>query len=250
MRKIFLASVLVLALCAAQMVEPASVGLAGTQPEQGRYLVGIEYNTLKGRPVCDPVDTAIDPAQIDASGNQYIGKFTYGVTNRLAVVVKGGTADLKLWNSETSVAYEHSSGTAGGIGVRGVFYEDLSLGLSLGASAQYFAFSPKDDAYYKRSAKWKEWDGALCLSILNEYVDTTSLIQPFTLTAAGFHVGARYSDVRIDWTTAASEGKLDAKENTGFFTGFDLFFNNRYLLSVEARLNDEKAYTWAFSFKL
>ena len=226
-------------------VECASVGVPGFLPERGRYIMAFEYNTVKGRNLSD---ASFGTQALDTGSKQYVAKIVYGLSDRISLLAKAGSADLKLWNPNASATYIHSSDLAWGLGVRTVFFEDLKLGLSLGAGAQYFTFEPNVTSD-NRTAEWTEWDGSLYMCIVNVVTESKSLVEPFTLTASTFHAGVRYSDAHVDWTYGSTSGTLDADKNFGFFTGFDFVFNDNYILGIEARFSDEKAYSAALGFK-
>lgn len=226
-------------------VECASIGTPGFLPERGRYIIAFEYDTLNSRNFSD---AKLGTYALEASSKKYVAKIVYGLSDRISLIAKGGSADLKLWNPNASATYTHSSDPAWGLGVRTVFFEDLKLNLSLGAGAQYFTFEPGKTSD-NRTAEWTEWDGSLYMCIVNVITEAKSLVDPFTLTASTFHAGVRYSDAHVDWTYGSSSGTLDADDTFGFFAGFDFVFNDNYILGIEARFSDESAYSAVLGFK-
>ena len=230
-------------LFAASAVESASIGGPGFFPEKGRYIIAMEYDSLKERAFSD---SAFSSQPVNAECKQYLGKLVYGISHRLSLVVKGGSSDMKIWEGNTSKRSQ-SGGTAYGLGTKIIFYEDLNLGLNLCGEAQYFAFSPKDSG--TKTAEWKEWDGALFVTIVNIITESESLVEPFSLTSAGFHAGLKYSNADIKWTDGSASGTLECDDTLGFFGGFDFVFNDNYLLGIEARFSDEKVYTAALGVK-
>ena len=224
-------------------VEAASIGGPGFLPEKGRYVIAVEYDSLKERAFSD---STFSSQSVNAECKQYVAKVVYGLSHRVSVVVKGGSSDLKIWEG-TTAKRSQSGGLAYGLGAKVIFYEDLNLGLNLCGEAQYFSFSPGDSG--SETAKWKEWDGALFVTIVNMITEAESLVEPFSLTSTGFHAGLRYSNANIDWTSGSTSGTLEADDTVGFFGGFDFVFNDNYLLGIEARFSDEKAYTAALGFK-
>ena len=224
-------------------VESASIGGPGFLPEKGRYIIAMEYDSLKSRAFSD---SAFCSQSVNAECKQYLAKLVYGLSHRVSLVVKGGSSDMKIWEGNTSKR-SHGGGMAYGLGTKIVFYEDLNLGLNLCGEAQYFSFSPKDSG--TKTAEWKEWDGALFITIVNAITESKSLVEPFSLTAAGFHAGVKYSNANIEWTNGSASGTLESDDTVGFFGGFDFVFNDNYLLGIEARFSDEKAYTAALGFK-
>ena len=226
-------------------VECASIGTPGFLPERGRYIMAFEYDTVRGRPLSD---AKFGTQSLDTESKQYYAKIVYGLSDRISLLAKAGSADLKLWNPNATATYTHASDLAWGLGVRTIFFEDLKLNLSLGAGAQYFTFEPNVTSD-KRTAEWKEWDGSLYMCIVNVVTEAKSLVEPFTLTSSSFHAGVRYSDANVDWTYGSTSGTLEADDNFGLFTGFDFVFNDNYILGIEARFSDEKAYSAVLGFK-
>ncbi len=235
----------ILFLVSAIAVECAPVGNPGFLPERGRYIVGFELNSLKGR---DISHSAFGAQPLDVESGQYLGKIVYGLTDRLSLLAKAGSAELNLWDRNTSTWYKHSSDLAWGGGFKLIFYEDLKLGLSLGGGAQYLTFEPKETTD-NRTAEWTEWDGSFFMSVVNNVRESKSLIEPFTLTSTSFHTGVKYSDVNVDWTNGAASGTLEADDNFGYFVGFDFVFSDNYLMGIEARFSDEKAYSAVLGFR-
>ncbi len=225
--------------------ECTSVGAPGFLPERGRYIMGFEYGSVKGR---DVSDSKLGAKALDVESGQYLAKILYGLSDRVSLLARIGSSDLKLWNPNTSATYNHSSDLAWGLGVRTIFFEDLELGLSLGGGAQYFTFEPQKTSD-NRTAEWTEWDASLYVVVVNTVDESTSLVEPFTLTSSSFHAGARYSDASIDWTYGGLKGSLESDDSFGFFTGFDFVFNDAYILGIEARFSDERAYTATLGFK-
>ena len=243
MKKILILLAVVLGFTLA--VECASVGAPGFLPERGRYIVGFEYGSVKGR---DLSDSKLGTNALEVESAQYFAKILYGLSDRISLLARIGSSDLKLWNPNTSATYNHSSDLAWGLGLKTIFFEDLGLGLSLGGGAQYFTFEPKKTSD-NRTAEWTEWDASLYMVIVNIVSEATSLVEPFTLTSTSFHAGARYSDASVDWTYGGLKGSLQSDESFGFFTGFDFVFNDNYILGIEARFSDESAYTATLGFK-
>jgi hypothetical protein len=243
MKRILIALSVVLGCALA--VECASVGAPGFLPERGRYIMALEYNSVKGRDFTDP---KLGPWSLDTEGKQFIGKVTYGLSDRVSLVAKLGSSELKLWDPNASTGYEHGNDLTWGLGLRTIFYEDPAIGLSIGAGAQYFTFEPKKTSA-NRTAEWKEWDGSVYMCIANVVAGREALFEPFALTSTSFHAGMRYSDARVEWTSPSQSGKLNSDDNFGYFTGFDFVFNDSYIMGVEARFSDENAYTAVFGFK-
>jgi hypothetical protein len=238
-------SVWILVLACAMVVESASEGNPGFIPERGRYIIGFEYGSVKGRNLSD---STFGTQALDTESAQYLTKIVYGLSDRISLLAKVGSADLKLWNPNASVSYSYSGDLAWGGGFRTNFYEDLALGLSLGLGAQYFTFEPKKTSD-NRTAEWKEWDGSLYMCMENIVSDATSLVEPFKLSSTSFHAGVRYSDVKVDWTYGSATGQLAADDSFGFFVGFDFVFDENYIMGVEARFSDEKAYSAVLGFR-
>ncbi len=235
----------ILILACAMVVECASEGNPGFLPERGRYIMGFEYSSVKGRNLSD---SKFGTQALDVESKQSLAKIIYGLSDRISLLAKVGSSDLKLWNPNASTNYSHSGDLAWGGGFRVNFYEDLKLGLSLGGGAQYFTFEPKETTG-NRTAEWKEWDGSLYMCIENVVSDATSLVEPFKLSSTSFHAGVRYSDVKVDWTYGSQSGQLAADDNFGFFVGFDFVFDENYIMGVEMRFSDEKATSAVLGFR-
>ena len=235
----------ILVLVSTVAIECASVGNPGFLPERGRYIVGLEYNSVKGRELSD---ATLGTLALDTESKQSLAKIVYGLSDRISLVAKAGSSEVNLWDQNTSTTYSHSSDLAWGLGLRTLFYEDLKLGLSLGAGAQYFTFEPKPTSD-NRTAEWKEWDTSLYMCIVNVVSEAKSLVEPFVLTSSSFHTGVRYSDAEVEWTTSTQSGTLEADNNFGYFFGFDFVFSDNYIMGIEARFSDEKAYSAVLGFK-
>ena len=235
----------ILVLVSTVAIECASVGNPGFLPERGRYIIGFELNSVKGRNLSD---TTLGSLALDTESKQYLAKIVYGLSDRISLVAKGGQSEANLWDPNASTTYSHSGDLAWGLGLRTLLYEDLKLGLSFGIGAQYFTFEPKPTSDI-RTAEWKEWDGSLYMCIVNVVSEAKSLVEPFVLTASSFHAGMRYSNAEVDWTTSTQSGTLEADDNFGYFVGFDFVFSDNYIMGIEARFKDEKAYSAVLGFK-
>ncbi len=241
-----LAAILIMVICAAVAGEAGaiSVGVPGRPVLQGRVVSGLEYSSIKDRDLGDPL---LGPNKLKTDSRQFFGKLTYGLTDRVTIFGKLGVADLQLWDENQQVLYDHGGDLAYGAGLKVKFYEDLSLGLTLWAGGQYFAFDPSD-ANGGRSASWVEYQGELGLSLTKTIIEAESLVEPFLLTHTGFHAGLKFSDVNVDWTTPSLGGTMEAMDSVGFFTGFDVLFNDLFLISAELRAGDEMAMAAGLGF--
>jgi len=238
-------SLAVMVLAFAIFGECASVGNPGFLPEKGRYIMGFEYNSVKGG---DLSDSKFGTRPLEPESKQSLAKIVYGLSDRLSILAKVGSSDLVLWNPNASTSYSHSSALGWGAGFRVIFYEDLGLGLSLGGGAQYFTFEP-DKTNDNRTAELVQWDSSLFMCIMNRIADADSYVEPFRLTSTSFYTGARYSETQIDWTYGSSSGTLEADDNFGIFAGFDFVFDDNYIMGIEARFSDEKAYSAVLGFR-
>lgn len=227
------------------IIECASVGNPGFLPERGRYVLGFEYDSVKGK---DLSDITLGTQALDTEAKHSLAKIVYGLSDRLSLLAKFGTADLNLWNPNTSTTYSHSGDLGWGLGFRTIFYEDLKLGLNLGGGAQYFTFEPENTTD-GRTAEWKEWDASIGMCIVNIVSEAKSLVEPFALTSTTFYAGIRYSDAEVEWTYASQSGKLTADDDFGYFVGFDFIFNDNYIIGIEGRFSDEKATSAVLGFK-
>ena len=227
------------------VVECASVGAPGFLPERGRYIIGVEYNSVKGRNLNDP---ELGTLSLDAGGEGYIGKIVYGLSDRISLVAKVGAPELELWDPNASGAYNHASNLGWGLGIRTILFEDRKFGVSLGAAAQYFTFEPKETTD-GRTAEWSEWDGSLYMCLVEIVTEAKHVVDPFVLTSSSLLLGVRASDAKVDWTYGSQSGQLKAADNFGYFVGLDFVFGHSYILGFEARFSDEKAYTSVLGFK-
>ena len=226
-----------------------NVGHPGEQPDRGNFFLGAEIISMKDH---DLADSRLGASALQPDSARYLANVTYGFTDRITIFAKLGAADCTLWNPNAGTNYEHDNGIAYGLGIRGVLYEDIGIGMRVGIGAQYFAFSPDD--YYDaatgiRELEWKEWQGELFMRLGSRMSEGHPLFKPFQLTGTGFYVGVKYSDVQADWKTLAASGTLEAIDNMGMFAGFDLTFNETYMLTVEACLKDETLYAAGLTFK-
>lgn len=230
-------------------VQAAPVGLPADLPAAGKYIFGIEANSLQERKL---FDEKLGTFIVKADSKQFLAKAVYGLSDRMAGFIKLGQADALLEDPNAAANYNHGGEIAWGLGGKMLLYEDIPIDLRLIGEAQYFNFSPGDaeTSSGTRTAKWSEFQfgGYALLTKLSE--STHPIIEPFTVTATSFYVGAKYSDVSVDWSTRGSSGTLDADTNLGFFAGVDFTFNDKYTLSLEGRFKDEQAMTIGLNFNL
>lgn len=250
MKRFLILMVLVTAfLFVGQTVRAIDVFHPGDLPDRGSFFIGAEMVSMKDR---DLADGRLGAQALLPDSRRYLANLAYGITDRISVFAKVGAADCRMWNPNTGTNYLHDNGIAYGGGLRGVIYEDIGLGMRVGIGAQYFAFSP-DDFYDattgRRELDWREWQGEVFMHLGRRISESHPLFDPFRLTATGFYLGAKYGDVEAEWKTLSDSGTLSAVDNMGMFTGFDLTFNEMYMLTVEASLSDETAYTVGFTFK-
>jgi hypothetical protein len=228
-----------LSFCAVS--ESASVGAPGIQPEDGRFIFGLEYVSVRGRELFDE-DFEAQP--VDTEALHFLGTVKYGLSDRLKLFGKLGSSDLNLYGSSL---YPHSSDMGWGGGFNFIVFEDLATSMQLIAGAQYYTYEPKEAE--NRSFKWQEWDASLRMLFINYVAESEALVEPFALSHATFYAGMRYSDAKVDWTKGSSSGTLSAEETFGYFAGIDFVFNENYIATIEGRFRDESAYTAAIGFK-
>ncbi len=230
-----------IALVFCSVSEPASVGAPGILPGHGRFIFGLEYASVRGRTL---FDADFEPRPVDTEAKHFLGTVKYGLTDRLMLFGRLGSSDLTIYGQ---TLYPHASDIGWGGGFNFVMFEDLAMNLSLVAGAQYYTYEPNPTE--DRSFKWQEWDASMRVLIVNYVADPRALVEPFALTHATFYSGLRYSDVKVDWTQGPHSGTLDAEDNFGYFAGVDFVFDDNYIITIEGRFRDERAYTAALGFK-
>ena len=238
MKKIFV--VLTILLSWAYAAECASVANPGFVPEKGRYIVGFEYNSIKER------DFSNAGGLVNAKSKQHLAKITYGVLDNLSLLVKTGSSDLNLRNPDASIK-SYSGDFAWGLGLKTILLEDPSHGLNLLGEAQYLTFESEE---INNTAQWEELQGSLYVCITNNMDRGGRFLEPFlVLTGMSLNVGARFSDIDVEWMSDSEKGELSADDNFGGFVGLDLEFNNNIIFGIETHFSDEETTSATLGFR-
>ena len=217
------------------LAEAASVGSPASILKKGQWVFGLEGNFLSDRAL-----ELNGSSTYELKCGQGFHMRGYGLTDRISIYGKVGFGDLEVENTSTNKIDNLHTGFAGGLKIKGLIFEEESLGIEMGVGAQFFYLYAHRDA---SDTDWLEWQ-------LSSYVSKEIWrLKPYA--------GVKFSWIELDFEIKEEEGgdkrrgTYEEDDLVGLFVGTDLYFgeDKAIFLNAEAGFITGNEFTIGLNYR-
>lgn len=207
------------------------------QPQVGRFALEFEAASEMRRTEWSP--NVNDKRK--AESILYLGRGSYGLTDRVEVYARLGAANLKVKDvsdigpngpfTTLGATINGKSKLAWGLGLSGILYDAGTWNLA--ATANYFSHNGHDAKAPDNNSDYDYWDYNLGLQLQGKF----NQFLPY--------LGVKYSNSRVDYSKVRGAGvtyKDDQERNIGVYGGAAVHFTPQWSAYLEGRFVDETSF--------